>query len=88
VFATIGFALKAGLSLGAYVLLTLLAGYGYEPNEVQSAQTLEGIRVTSSLIPAAMFAVCTALLMAYKLNRARTIQIAEELAQRRAAAQI
>jgi Na+/melibiose symporter-like transporter len=85
VFATIGFALKAGLSVGAYLLLTLLANFGYQANAVQTAQTTEGIRICSSLIPAALFAVCTLLLAAYKLNRRLTIQIAEDLAARRAA---
>jgi hypothetical protein len=36
------------------------------------------------LIPAALFAVCTLLLMAYKINKRLTIQIAEDLAKRRA----
>jgi glycoside/pentoside/hexuronide:cation symporter, GPH family len=85
VFATIGFALKAGLSVGAYLLLTLLANFGYQANAVQTAQTTEGIRICSSLIPAALFAVCTLLLAAYKLNRRLTIQIADDLAERRAA---
>ena len=86
IFATIGFALKAGLSLGAYLLLTLLAGYGYQANAVQSPQTLEGIRLCSSIIPAVLFAVCTVLLAAYKINKRLTIQIADDLAARRAKA--
>ena len=88
VFATIGFALKAGLSLGAYVLLTLLAHYGYEANAAQSERTLEGIRLTSSVIPAALFAVCTVLLACYSLNKQLTHQIADELAERRAKAAV
>lgn len=84
IFATIGFALKAGLSVGAYLLLTLLASYGYQANAAQSPQTLEGIKVCSSLIPAVLFAVCTMLLMAYKINKQLTIQIADDLAERRA----
>jgi Na+/melibiose symporter-like transporter len=84
VFATIGFALKAGLSVGAYLLLTLLSNFGYQANAVQTAHTTEGIRICSSLIPAGLFAVCTLLLLAYKLNRRLTIQIAEQLADRRA----
>jgi len=86
VFATIGFALKAGLSVGAYMLLTILAGYGYQANAAQSPQTLEGIRLVSSIIPAAMFAVCTALLAAYTINKRTTLQIANELTARRAQA--
>ena len=84
VFATIGFALKAGLSIGAYLLLTLLAGYGYQANAAQSEQTQHGIRLCCSIIPAVMFAVCTLLLLAYKINKYLTIQIADDLAKRRA----
>jgi Na+/melibiose symporter-like transporter len=84
IFATIGFALKAGLSVGSYLLLSLLASYGYEANVAQGAETLEGIRLCSSVIPAVMFAVCTLLLVCYKINKRFTIQIADDLAHRRA----
>ena len=85
VFATIGFALKAGLSVGSFLLLSLLASYGYQANAAQSDQTLHGIRLCCSLIPAGMFAVCAILLAAYKINKQLTIQIADDLAKRRAA---
>jgi Na+/melibiose symporter-like transporter len=85
VFATIGFALKAGLSLGAFLLLMLLAQYGYEANQDQSEGALAGIRLCSSLYPAGLFAVCTALLAAYKINHKLTLQVSAELAQRRQA---
>jgi glycoside/pentoside/hexuronide:cation symporter, GPH family len=86
VFATICFALKAGLSLGSFVMLKLLASYGYVANQAQSGEALRGIRLTSSLYPTIMFAVCTMLLVAYKINKRLTLQIAGELAERRAAA--
>ncbi len=84
VFATIGFALKAGLSIGSFMLLTLLARYGYQANAAQSDQTLHGIRVCCSFIPSVLFAVCTLLLLNYKINKQLTIQIADDLAKRRA----
>jgi Na+/melibiose symporter-like transporter len=83
VFATIGFALKAGLSLGGYILLQLLDAYGYESNVAQTSEALSGIRLCSSLFPAVLFAVCTALLAAYKLDKRTTLQIAADLAERR-----
>jgi Na+/melibiose symporter-like transporter len=85
IFATIGFALKAGLSIGTFLLLNVLAGYGYDgTNRTQSAETLQGIRLCSSVLPAALFAVCTLLLALYKINKRMTIQIADDLAERRA----
>jgi glycoside/pentoside/hexuronide:cation symporter, GPH family len=85
VFATIGFALKAGLSLGAFVLSQVLSRHGYVPNVPQSADALYGIRISASLVCAVLFAVCTVLLMLYKLNKRLTLQIADDLAERRKA---
>jgi len=84
VFATIGFALKLGLAIGSASLLWLLAFYGYEPNQAQSHSALEGIRQFSSIYVGALFALCTALLGLYQLNKSLTDQIANELAERRA----
>jgi Na+/melibiose symporter-like transporter len=83
IFATIGFALKAGLSLGAFVLLALLDRYGYKANVEQSAAALEGIRLCSSIYPAVLFALCTALLAMYKINQQLMLTISNELAERR-----
>jgi Na+/melibiose symporter-like transporter len=83
IFATIGFALKAGLSIGSFFMLRLLQSYGYVPNVSQSVEALHGIRVTSSVYPTILFAICTVLLMAYKINRQMTLQIADDLAERR-----
>jgi glycoside/pentoside/hexuronide:cation symporter, GPH family len=83
IFATIGFALKAGLSLGAFMLLLLLDRYGYEANKEQSAAALQGIRLCSSLYPAVLFALCTGMLAVYKLNQQLTLQMSRELAERR-----
>jgi Na+/melibiose symporter-like transporter len=85
IFATIGFALKAGLSIGTFLLLSVLASYGYDgSSRTQSDETLQGIRLCSSVLPAALFAVCTLLLALYKINKRMTIQIADDLAERRA----
>jgi Na+/melibiose symporter-like transporter len=86
VFATICFALKLGLSLGSFLMLQLLEAYGYVANQQQSVEALRGIRLTSSVYPTIMFAVCTVLLVAYKINKRLTIQIADDLAERRATA--
>jgi hypothetical protein len=45
-----------------------------------------GYRFTASIVVGIMFAICTALLAAYKLNKSATIEMADELALRRAAA--
>ena len=83
IFATIGFALKAGLSLGSAAFLWLMAMYGYSPNAPQTPETLQGIRMCSSVYLGILFAVCTILLMIYPITKRLTIQIADELAERR-----
>eukprot|EP01035_Chromulina_nebulosa_P009329 gene9329-12595_t len=85
VFATIGFALKSGLALGSSSFLWIMSGfYAYDPKVAPTAQTLEGYRATSGLVVALLFAICTGLLLAYKLNQRLTLEIANELAARRA----
>jgi Na+/melibiose symporter-like transporter len=84
VFATIGFALKAGLSLGQSCFLWLMqAFYGYDPKVAPTPNTLEGFRMFTGIFVGLLFAICTILLMLYPLNKRLTIQISDELAQRR-----
>jgi glycoside/pentoside/hexuronide:cation symporter, GPH family len=83
IFATIGFALKAGLSLGGALFLKLMDWAGYQANQPQTGQTLECIRRSSSVYLGILFAVCTLLLVVYQINKRLTIQIADELAERR-----
>jgi Na+/melibiose symporter-like transporter len=83
IFATIGFALKGGLALGSASFLWLMGMYGYEANQAQTPRTLEGIRMCSGVYVGILFAICTVLLIIYQLNKRTTIQIADELAERR-----
>ena len=87
VFATIGFCLKAGLALGSASFLWLMAWvFDYDTKLPGVAHAIAGYRVTSSLVVGLMFAVCTALLAVYQLNKKATIEMADELARRRATA--
>jgi Na+/melibiose symporter-like transporter len=84
VFATIGFALKSGLALGNSSFLWIMAGFfNYDPKLPATPETLEGFRICSGLIVGVLFGICTLLLIAYKLNKRLTIQMADELAERR-----
>jgi len=84
VFATIGFSLKAGLALGSACLLWLLAGFfNYDTQMPSSANAIEGYRVMSSIVVALLFAACTVCLIANKLSKQTTLQMADELARRR-----
>jgi glycoside/pentoside/hexuronide:cation symporter, GPH family len=84
VFATIGFALKSGLALGsASFLMILQTFFKYDTKLPAAPDAIVGYRVCSGIAVGIMFAICTVLLIAYQLNKSTTIQMAEELAQRR-----
>jgi Na+/melibiose symporter-like transporter len=84
VFATIGFGLKSGLALGSASFLWIMAGlFNYDTKLPGAADAVAGYRVCSGLVVGVLFALCTALLVGYKLNKKLTLQMADELAERR-----
>jgi Na+/melibiose symporter-like transporter len=84
VFATIGFALKSGLALGSASFLWILEGFFHYDTKLPAApDAVIGYRFTAGICVGIMFAVCTALLLAYQLNKRATIAMADELAARR-----
>jgi GPH family glycoside/pentoside/hexuronide:cation symporter len=84
VFATIGFALKTGLALGSSSFLWIMAGlFNYDSKLPDAPNAVRGYRFCVGLGVAALFAICTVLLVGYKINKRLTIQIADELEGRR-----
>jgi len=84
VFATIGFTLKAGLALGSASFLWIMSsGFGYDTRVPGAVNALAGYRACLSIAVGLMFAACTALLAAYPLGMRATIEMANELAERR-----
>jgi Na+/melibiose symporter-like transporter len=89
VFATIGFCLKAGLALGSASFLWIMDwAFHYDTKLPGAPEAVAGYRFTASIVVGLMFAACTVLLAAYKLNKAATIEMADELALRRADANL
>ena len=87
VFATIGFALKAGLAVGSASFLWIMAWvFSYDTKMPATASAVAGYHACTGLVVSALFVTCTVLLLVYKLSKSRTLQMAEELAARRAAA--
>lgn len=74
---------KFGWAFGAFVALNLMAQLGFQPNEAQSADSLRGLLLLFSLIPAAMGVLSTLILMLYPLNDRRVQEIEGELIERR-----
>ena len=84
VFATIGFALKSGLALGSASFLWIMQGFfQYNTKFPSTPSAVTGYRFTSGIAVGLLFAVCTVLLFTYPLNKLTTIQMADELAERR-----
>jgi GPH family glycoside/pentoside/hexuronide:cation symporter len=84
VFATIGFALKSGLALGSAGFLWIMAGlFKYDTHSPDATAALQGYRACSGMVVAVLFAVCTVLLACYQLNKNTTLQMANELEERR-----
>ena len=84
VFATIGFALKSGLALGsASFLLIMKWFFSYDTQLPDAPEAVNGFRVCSGIVVGILFTVCTVLLVIYQLNKRVTIQMADELQERR-----
>jgi glycoside/pentoside/hexuronide:cation symporter, GPH family len=84
VFATIGFGLKAGLALGSASFLWIMAGFFHYNTKLPDApDAVHGYRVCSGIVVGLLFAICAVLLACYQLNKRVTIQMADELAERR-----
>jgi Na+/melibiose symporter-like transporter len=86
VFATIGFALKGGLALGSSSFLWIMAGlFNYDTRLPDAIDAVAGFHACSGIVVGLMFAICTVLLSVYPISKTMTIQMADELAERRKA---
>ncbi len=74
---------KFGWAFGAFVALNLMSRVGFEPNQAQSGQSVHGLILLFSLIPAAFGLVSMAILFFYPLNDKRVAVIGTELGDRR-----
>jgi len=84
-FSALTFSQKMGFSIGGGVVMLLLGRFGFEANVVQSTQSLLGIRLCLSIIPAAVSGLGFILLLFYNLDERRMEQITRDLESRRLA---
>ena len=75
---------KAGMGIGAAFAGWLLTHFGYVANAVQSAESIHGILLLTSLIPAAGLLFLSCLFVFYGLNENLCRIMREDLAARRA----
>jgi GPH family glycoside/pentoside/hexuronide:cation symporter len=83
-FAGIVFALKAGLGIGGAICGKILDSFGFVANAVQTPDSIFGIRLTSSLIPALTFAIGVLALFFYPISKKYNQHIQDDLSERRA----
>lgn len=74
---------KFGWAFGAFLALTLMSQLGFKPNEAQNTESLRGLLLLFSLIPAALGVVSVLISLAYPLNDKRVAEIELELTERR-----
>lgn len=74
---------KFGWAIAAYISLTLMAGVGFQPNVAQSPESLHGLLLLFSVIPAAVGVLALLIYLAYPLSEMKVKQITKELNERR-----
>ncbi|MBV6648062.1 MAG: MFS transporter, partial [Cyclobacteriaceae bacterium] len=83
IFSASTFAQKFGWSLAGVVTVAFLAYFGYEANMDQSPESVLGIKLLISCIPAIGSVICAVLILFYGLNEAYMKKIQQELQLRR-----
>ncbi len=74
---------KIGWAFGAFVALQLMSQVGFVPNQAQSADSLRGLLLLFSLIPAILGVLALGVFSLYKLDEKKMKEISAELLQRR-----
>ncbi|MDD5327019.1 MAG: MFS transporter [Phycisphaerae bacterium] len=74
---------KFGWAFGAYLALTLMSQVGFAPNQEQSPESLRGLILLFTLIPAGIGILSIILLLIYPLGDKRVAVIEAELIERR-----
>lgn len=74
---------KIGWAFGAFVALSLMSQVGFEPNQAQSSESVHGLVLLFSIIPAAFGILAMIIAYFYPLNDKRVEQIVNDLTERR-----
>ncbi len=76
---------KFGWAFGAFVALNLMSQVGFVANQAQSIESLKGLLLLFSLIPALLGLLALGIMLLYKLDENTMIAIGNELSERRKA---
>lgn len=86
VFSASIFSQKQGWAIGAWVALAAMASVGFQANVAQTPESLHGLVLLMSVVPAALGVVSILIVLFYPLNEKKVTEMGQELAARRAAA--
>ena len=85
VFSASTMSQKFGWALGAFVALRLMSQVGFAANQDQSQESLKGLVLLFSLIPAGLGVISVLISLFYPLNDTRVKTMTDELEARRKA---
>lgn len=83
IYAIIGFFFKFGLALGGIIPGFMLARFGYIANQVQTPEALEGILLTTTIIPIVFLIIAIIDISFYNLDDKKYKEIIEVLESRK-----
>jgi len=83
VYSAATFSQKMGFSIGGAVFMFILSIFGYVADAPQTAESILGIKLSLSLIPAGIAALAIFALLFYQLDDKRVAEIGDELAKRK-----
>jgi GPH family glycoside/pentoside/hexuronide:cation symporter len=83
IFSATNMSIKSGVAIGGAAIMWMLAFYGYEPNQAQSEESIFGIKMLMSIVPAIIAVLCIIPLLFYKLDEKKLAVIEEDLKRRK-----
>ncbi|HKJ42005.1 MAG TPA: MFS transporter [Sunxiuqinia sp.] len=84
IFSAMIFGLKAGLSIGGALVAGILDIFGYKVGvQLQTPDTIQGIKLSVSIFPTITFMIGVACLFFYEINKKKEVEIEKALIERR-----
>lgn len=83
IFSAANMSIKSGVAIGGAAIMWILAYYGYEANKQQATESIFGIKIMMSFIPAIISGLCIIPLLFYNLTQSKLNQIENDLKERK-----
>lgn len=83
VFSASTMSQKFGWAIGSFVALNLMSSIGFQPNQIQTAESLKGLIALFSIIPAGFGILSAVIILIYPLSEKRVADIEGDLLERR-----